>query len=71
MDGKVKAYNLQTGQAIELWPIDARELVARGGWSLAVPPPPVHADPSNDQGAPEPEAKSSASGRRGRGRAAA
>lgn len=70
MSEKVTVYNLDTGQRIQLWPIDARELVARGGWSLAVPSPPAPAELQTEDNAPEPLAQSSGRGRRaGRGRA--
>ncbi|HKO19920.1 MAG TPA: hypothetical protein VJU82_13635 [Acidobacteriaceae bacterium] len=31
--GKVKLYNMETGEVIERWPVDAREIVAAGGWA--------------------------------------
>lgn len=31
---KIALYNVETGQRTERWPVDAREMLARGGWSL-------------------------------------
>lgn len=33
--GKVVLHHIDTGEQIERWPVDARDLLARGGWSLA------------------------------------
>jgi len=32
--GKVVLHNAETGEQVERWPVDAREMLSRGGWSL-------------------------------------
>lgn len=72
MSGKVTVFNPETGEEVSLWPVDARELVTRCGWSTEGPSPPADVAPQQDQQAePAAEAKSPGRGRRaGRGRAA-
>lgn len=42
--GKVVLHHAETGEQIERWPVDAREILARGGWSLTADGEPVISD---------------------------
>lgn len=43
----VTVYNAETGEPVERWPVDARELLASGGW---VATPPGRPDSAADSG---------------------
>ncbi len=36
-NGKVELFDTATGQRVERWPVDARDMLLLGGWSLTVP----------------------------------
>jgi hypothetical protein len=47
--GKVKLWKLTTGEAVEVWPVDAREILRGGEYSMS-PLPAVATAPDGDPG---------------------
>ena len=52
--GKVTLYHVETGEAIERWPVDARGMVAHGEYTLE-PPSSEEGAPAVVESVPEPQ----------------